>query len=320
MRVKHECFDNSHSIQRRAMSQAVKTPIVEKSPKTEPTHESVQKKSLWQNVLPFVVGGCSGMVATVCVQPIDMVKVRMQLTTSNNGPGMESRVSAINVLRGIVKGGKVTDLYNGLSAALARQVVYGTARLGLFAKFEQNLKQRAESGGYPYSFYHRAFASVSAGGIAAAIGNPTEVALIRMQSDGMLPINQRQNYRSVIDAWVRIVKTERVSALWKGCNPTIIRAMSTNFGQLACFSETKHQLKTHTNMSDWTQTLLASANGGFCAAFFSMPFDTVKSRLQSRQAKYRGMIHCFSSILKEEGPLRFYRGFPAYFSRLGPHS
>ena len=301
-------------------TQAVGIGVIERSLGHDAEDAIKPSISYWRNVQPFVVGGCSGMVATICVQPLDMIKVRMQLNTSNAQSGVGGRISAIGTLKGFVTGGRVSELYNGLSAALARQIVYGTARFGLFVKFEQILKQRAVLGGHVYSFRDRALASISAGGIAAAIGNPTEVALIRMQSDGMLPRNQQQRYRSVFDALLRVAKSEGLAGLWRGCNPTIVRAMSTNFGQLACFSETKHQLQKHTSFSDWTQTLMASANGGFCAAFFSMPFDTVKSRLQSRQATYSGMVHCFSSMLKEEGPRRFYRGFPAYFSRLGPHS
>ncbi|KPI42117.1 putative mitochondrial 2-oxoglutarate/malate carrier protein [Cyphellophora attinorum] len=302
------------------MARSVEGAGVEQSPVLAAKNGRVPlSEKFWQGCIPFVIGGVSGMAATICVQPLDMVKVRMQLTTSDKSTGQGS-VSAINVLRGIVRSGGAIELYNGLSAALARQLVYGTTRLGLFATFEQNLRRRAEISQHSYSFTQRALASVSAGGIAAAVGNPIEVALIRMQSDGMHPVNRQQKYRSAVDALIRIVKTEGVAVLWSGCGPTVVRAMSTNFGQLACFSETKHQLKVRTSLSDWQQTLLASANGGFCAALFSMPFDTVKSRLQSRQARYRGMAHCFSSILKEEGALRFYRGFPMYCARLGPHS
>lgn len=270
-------------------------------------------------MLPFVIGGSSGIIATTCVQPMDMIKVRLQLTTqavTSSG----ARPSSLTVIRGMLKEGRVVDFYSGLSAALARQIVYGTGRLGLFVTFEDMLKSRAARNKTEYTFIQRAAASISAGGLAAAIGNPTEVALIRMQSDGMLPRDQRKNFRSVIDALVRISKTEGIGALWGGCSPTVIRAMSTNFGQLAFFSESKHQLKAHTKMSDRARSLTASAIGGFCAAFFSMPFDTVKSRLQSSQSKYRGMIDCFVSIARNEGLIRFYRGFPAYFSRMAPHS
>ena len=36
-------------------------------------------KSVWQNIKPFFNGGASGMLATCVIQPIDMVKVRLQL-------------------------------------------------------------------------------------------------------------------------------------------------------------------------------------------------------------------------------------------------
>jgi Mitochondrial carrier protein len=36
-------------------------------------------KGVWKTVKPFVNGGASGMLATCIIQPIDMVKVRLQL-------------------------------------------------------------------------------------------------------------------------------------------------------------------------------------------------------------------------------------------------
>jgi solute carrier family 25 oxoglutarate transporter 11 len=270
---------------------------------------------------PFITGGAAGMAATVCVQPLDMIKVRMQLS---QGVGA-ARPSSLQVARGILAQGNVLVFYDGISAALARQLVYGTARLGLYTTFEKALKRRAEQHGYMYNFSQRALASIGAGGLGSMIGNPTEVALIRMQSDGLRPEAQRTRYRSVVDALIRITRTEGVGALWSGCLPTVIRAMCTNFGQLAFFSESKHQLQKHTSLSDRGRSLVASAIGGFFAAFFSMPADFVKSRLQSQSMqaggrRYRGMWHCCVQVFREERPATFYRGFPAYFSRMAPHS
>ena len=78
-----------------------------------------------------------------------------------------------------------------------------------------------------------------AGGLAAVVGNPADLALIRMQSDGLKPAAQRANYTSVIDALARISKNEGVARLWAGAYPTVVRAMALNFGQLAFFSEAK---------------------------------------------------------------------------------
>ena len=84
------------------------------------------------------------------------------------------------------------------------------------------------------------------------------------------------------------------------------------------------QLKRRTQWGARTQTLAASGIAGFFASFFSLPFDFVKTRLQ-RQGKgegrvYAGMWDCFRKVAREEGWLRFYRGFATYYVRIAPHA
>ncbi|KAH7319691.1 mitochondrial carrier domain-containing protein [Stachybotrys elegans] len=274
--------------------------------------------------LPFVNGGLSGMVATAVIQPVDMIKVRIQLAGEGTAGG--PKASPLAVARQIVASGKVLDLYTGLSAGLLRQAVYTTARIGFFDTFMSSLSQRAKEQGRQVGFGERATAGLAAGGIAAMIGNPADLALIRMQSDGLKPLAERKNYKSVIDALSSIAKSEGVGALWAGAAPTVVRAMALNFGQLAFFSEAKAQLKKSTDWSPQTQTLTASALAGFFASFFSLPFDFVKTRLQ-KQSKgpdgklpYKGMVDCFTKVAKQEGITRFYRGFGTYYVRIAPHA
>jgi hypothetical protein len=283
------------------------------------SEKTATSQNAWlKPALPFLVGGSSGIFATVCIQPIDMIKVRIQLA-----PGAATPVS---VVRDIVSQGRILDFYNGLSAALLRQIVYGTSRLGLFFTFEDMLQQRSKRNGTAYGFKERAGAGLAAGALGSAIGNPTEVALIRMQSDGLKPAAQRANYRSALHALTSITRNEGITALWSGATPTIIRAMALNFGQLAFFSEAKHQFGQKTQLSPQMQTVSASVVASFFASFFSLPFDFTKSRLQSQskdvggQPKYTGMMDCFVKVAKEEGPLRFYRGFGTYFMRIAPHT
>lgn len=271
--------------------------------------------------LPFINGGAAGMVATSVIQPVDMIKVRLQLA----GEGVKTgpKPTPISVTKDIIASGKVMDLYTGLSAGLLRQAVYTTARLGCFETFMKTLGTRAEEQGRKIGFAERATAGLAAGGLAAMVGNPADLALIRMQSDGLKPLAQRANYRGVGDALSSIARNEGVLRLWAGAYPTVVRAMALNFGQLAFFSEAKSRLKD-TSMGPRAQTLTASAIAGFFASFFSLPFDFVKTRLQ-KQSKgpdgkfpYKGMVDCFSKVIKEEGPLRFYRGFSTYYVSL-PH-
>ena len=45
---------------------------------------------------------------------------------------------------------------------------------------------------------------MAAGATGAFVGTPAEVALIRMTSDGNLPVDQRRNYTSVFNALGRL--------------------------------------------------------------------------------------------------------------------
>lgn len=270
--------------------------------------------------IPYVTGCAAGMIATVSVQPIDTLKVRMQLMEQGRG-GWQAAKS-------IVLRDGVHSLYKGLSAGLLRQLIYGTARLGLFSTFEEALKRQAEEQGKPFGFAQRATAGLGAGALAAMIGNPTEVALIRMQADAMKPLEQRQNFKSAFDAIGRLVRKEGVRSLWNGSAPNIVRAMSTNFGQLAFFSESKHQIKQHTNLSPRTQTGVAALLAGFIGSVISLPFDFIKTRLQNQSMVsttqgfpvYTGTADCFIKVIRKEGLGRFYRDFWPYFMKVGPHS
>ncbi|KAI5811579.1 putative mitochondrial dicarboxylate carrier protein [Peziza echinospora] len=274
--------------------------------------------------LPFINGGLSGMAATTIIQPIDMIKVRIQLAGEGTGAGVAAlKPTPLSVTRSIIAGGNVLDLYSGLSAGLLRQAVYTTARMGFFGTFMNHFNTKAKAEGRAVTFSERAIASLSAGGLGAIMGNPADLALIRMQSDGLRPVAQRSNYTSVINALSRISKAEGVTALWNGSLPTVARAMALNFGQLAFFSEAKSQLKRFDGtLSAGTQVFAASAIAGFFASFFSLPFDFVKTRLQKQGSEqhYKGAFDCVRKVIKEEGIGRFYRGFGTYYVRIAPHA
>lgn len=300
-----------------AATEAVNNPV---KAKNDFLHTPVMRAAL-----PFVNGGLAGMFATACIQPVDMVKVRLQL--AGEGAKTGPKPTVMGVTKEVIASGRVLDLYTGLSAGLLRQAVYTTARLGFFDTFQNMLQARADERGTKVTFAERGAAGLTAGGLAAMIGNPADLALIRMQSDGLKPKDQRANYRSVFDALGRIAKGEGITAWWSGAYPTVIRAMALNFGQLTFFAESKTQLKERfPTMSEGANRFGASAIAGFFASFFSLPFDFIKTRLQ-KQSKgpdgklpYKGFFDCAKQVVQKEGPLRFYRGFGTYYIRIAPHA
>ncbi len=72
--------------------------------------------------------------------------------------------------------------------------------------------------------------------------------------------------------------------------------------------------------------MLASLVSAVCTAFFSLPFDNVKTKMQKQKANaqgvlpYKNMADCFKVSLAREGVTGFWAGLPTYYFRVGPHS
>lgn len=119
-----------------------------------------------------------------------------------------------------------------------------------------------------------------AGFIASIVGNPADLSLVRMQNDVNMAIEQRRNYKNVLDAFQTIVREEGILALWKGTVPTCVRAMSMNFGMMVSFDTAKDYLNLFTHTKDTLSTrLIASCIGGFSASLMSLPWDNCKTKI-----------------------------------------
>jgi len=269
-----------------------------------------------------VLGGLSGIIATTCIQPIDMVKVRIQLA----GEGAKGGgVSPFTVAKNIIAQDGFLALYTGISAAWLRQATYTTARLGIFRAISDHLEKNPDGTKRQTSFAEKTFAGLTAGGLGSIIGTPADVALIRMQADNTLPVDQRRNYTGVTNALVRIIKEEGVRGMFAGTTPVVVRAMSLNVGMLATHDQALDSLKNY-GLSPTASNVGAKIISGFFASAMSLPFDFVKTRIQKQKKlpdgtyPYKNMLHCATRVIAEEGPMAFYRGFATYYVRIAPHA
>lgn len=276
-------------------------------------------KTYFEAVKPFVIGGVSGMFATFCIQPLDMIKVRIQL-------GAETKNATKNpfvVARNIIKNEGVWTLYKGLDAGLSRQIIYTTARLGLFRTFSDVMKKDEEE---KLPFYKKCICALAAGGLGAFMGNPADLSLIRLQADNTLPSALKRNYTGIFNAIYRISKEEGILSLWKGSVPTIARAMSLNLGMLSTYDQSKEML--HGRFGEGMKTnLIASAISGFFAVTLSLPFDFIKTCMQkmkkdpvTNKLPYKNMFDCAYKMYKKGGISIFYSSYSTYYVRIAPHA
>lgn len=102
-----------------------------------------------------------------------MVKVRIQLQSEAGGS-----TSPFVVARQIHAAGGIGEFYKGLDAAIMRQLVYGTLRLGIYFNMIEHYKSQSSTGNT--TFLQKATASLCAGTFGSFVGNPADLALVRM--------------------------------------------------------------------------------------------------------------------------------------------
>ncbi|VDM71344.1 unnamed protein product, partial [Strongylus vulgaris] len=145
------------------------------------------------------------------------------------------RKTSFHAFLHVVRNEGFLALYNGLSAGLLRQATYTTTRLGIYTWMLESFTKKDK----PLSFPAKAALGMTAGACGAMVGTPADVALIRMTGDGHLPPEQRRNYKNVIEALYRIAREEGILTWFRGCGPTVLRAMVVNAAQLGTYSHAK---------------------------------------------------------------------------------
>merc|ERR1719354_1133122 len=120
---------------------------------------------------------------------MDMVKVRMQVR-------MESKLDASLVasFRSIIAERGMLGVYDGLSAGIARQMVYTTCRLGCYDMFRDAIVGMKSGDSKHVTILDRILAGAISGGFAAFISCPVDVAMVRMQADASAPKDKRRGY------------------------------------------------------------------------------------------------------------------------------
>lgn len=270
--------------------------------------------------IKFLFGGSAGIGATLVVQPLDLVKNRLQLSGADGKSKLYKGTG--DAIVKILKSEGISGMYTGLSAGILRQATYTTTRLGVF----NILLDRMTKDGQPPNFFMKAAMGMTAGACGAFVGTPAEVALIRMTADGRLPPAERRGYTSAFNALARITREEGLFTLWRGCLPTMGRAVVVNAAQLASYSQAKQSLVATKYFEEGLFLhFVASMISGFVTTLASMPVDIMKTRIQNMKTvngkpEYSGALDVLAKVVKNEGVLALWKGFVPYYFRLGPHT
>ena len=261
-------------------------------------------------VSKWYFGGLASAGAACFTHPLDLLKVHLQTQ-------QEAKISVLRHVATIVRSQGVLALFNGLSAAVLRQLTYSTTR---FAVYEA-AKQRLSTPGQPLPFHMKVMIAASGGACGGFIGAPADLVNVRMQNDVILAPDKRRNYRHAADGLRRVVKEEGWRSLFAGASSATARSVLMTVGQLSCYDQAKQTLLGTGYFRDTITThFTASLIAGVAATTITQPVDVVKTvAMNAPPGQFTGLWHIITHTARL-GPLGFFKGYVPRAVRLGPHT
>ncbi|XP_048405921.1 mitochondrial brown fat uncoupling protein 1 isoform X1 [Stegostoma tigrinum] len=264
--------------------------------------------------------GTAACIADLITFPLDTSKVRLQIqgeTTRSSAVGVPKSIKYRGVwgtIAAISRTEGPRSLYNGLVAGLQRQMIFASIRIGLY----DSVKQLYTGENGHTSMVARLLAGCTTGALAVQVAQPTDVVKVRFQAQ----VNLRcvtKRYHGTLQAYRSIAREEGIRGLWKGTCPNIVRNAIVNCSELVTYDIIKEAILRKNLLTDNFPCHFLSAFGaGFCATVAASPVDVVKTRyMNSAPGQYKSALNCAWTMLNNEGPTAFYKGFLPSYLRLG---
>jgi len=256
-----------------------------------------------------LAAGCvAGAVECCCTWPMEYVKTQLQTFRKVAG-GKPPPFTGIG--SGLVYTVRTTgflSLYNGLAPVLLFSVPKAGIRFGANQYFK-NLFADKETGKVSMGMAFLA-------GLCAGVCEAT-FAVVPQETIKTKLINLNMG---MVDGVSHIVKTEGIGGLYSGLVSTCMKQGGNQgsrfffMAQYRAFIAGDAEAKLPKHL-----TFLGGLGAGLFSVLTTSPFDVVKTRMQSVEAKnYKGTFDCFRQILTHEGPLAFFNGALARSARVVP--
>ncbi|WCJ28056.1 Mitochondrial substrate carrier family protein [Euphorbia peplus] len=288
------------------------------SPEEKNAGPTSTKRAAVPPYMKAVSGSLGGIMEACCLQPIDVIKTRLQLDRVGAYKGIVHCGKTVSATEG------VRALWKGLTPFATHLTLKYSLRMGSNAVFQGAFK---DDTGH-ISNRGRLMAGFAAGVLEAlAIVTPFEVVKIRLQQQkGLSP--ELLKYKGPVHCARIIIREEGLFGLWAGAAPTVMRngtnqaAMFTAKNAFDVVLWKKHEGDGKA-LQPW-QSMISGFLAGTAGPMCTGPFDVVKTRLmaQTREGsgglKYKGMIHAIRTIYAEEGLRALWKGLLPRLMRIPP--
>ncbi|KAM0864686.1 hypothetical protein ACQ4PT_043756 [Festuca glaucescens] len=244
-----------------------------------------------------VAGAVAGTVVSISLHPVDTVKTIIQANSSGQS-------SFYHILRRILIDRGVLGLYGGLASKIAC-----SAPISAIYTLTYELIKGALLPTLPKDYH--SVAHCAAGGCSSIatsfVFTPSECIKQQMQVGSQ--------YQNCWKALVGCLHRGGIASLYAGWGAVLCRNIPHSVIKFYAYESLKQFLLNASPANaklDPFQTLFCGGFAGSTAAFFTTPFDVVKTRVQlqalSPVRKYEGVLHALTHIFQQEGLRGLYRG------------
>ncbi|XP_051920784.1 mitochondrial folate transporter/carrier-like [Hippocampus zosterae] len=264
----------------------------------------------------LVAGLSGGVVSTLVLHPLDLVKIRFAVSD-----GLELRPKYNGILH-CMKSVWHHEGLRGLYQGVTPNVWGAGASWGLYFFFYNAIKAYVKEGRHTeLSATEHLVSAAEAGILTLTITNPIWVTKTRLILQYSSDSTSKQ-YKGMLDALFKIYRTEGVSGLYKGYVPGLF---GTSHGalQFMAYEQLKRDYskykKIHSDAKlNALEYITMAALSKLFAVATTYPYQVVRARLQDQHNRYDGVVDVIRRTWRNEGAPGFYKGIIPNLIRVTP--
>jgi solute carrier family 25 protein 38 len=243
-------------------------------------------------------GSLSGALVSACVQPLDVIRTRMQ---ADSAQGIRN-VSTPDTVRKIIKGGSgIRDLWRGTQPTVIRLGVGA----GLHFFFLESLKPIFETRDKNNVPCLSSLGAILTGGLsramAALISCPITVVKTRMEYAGLDRVGSVPVYKNTADALQTIFRKEGARGLYVGLVPTIASNVPFSAIYYMLYTRLQSRLQQEESLPPTMVNFSSSMVAAVGATLVTQPLDVVRTRMQLSMASPYSTVAVIQTILRTQG-------------------
>lgn len=220
------------------------------------------------------------------------------------------------LIANVAKKQGVASLYTGCGAFVVGNTVKASVR---FLGFDSIKRALTDSEGN-LTKTRGVIAGLGAGVLESIVAvTPFETIKTAMIDDKRAAVPK---YQGILKGPIALVRDKGVSGIYRGLVPVTMRQAANQSVRLGSYNAMKTLIQSYKPDPSLplssAETFAVGAVAGIITVYSTMPIDTVKTRMQSLEAKklYKGTIDCFIQVFKSEGLVTFWKGATPRLGRL----